>query len=96
MRSEFAQILAGEQVMSKRPAPLAALLRAMPGIDVAALDAPRRSVGICAAGGGDTRGRRRSAWRELLRWLVVAQLQVVDEPVLARIDKLGLQSKESE
>jgi hypothetical protein len=53
-------------------------------------------VGICAAGGGDTRGRRRSAWRELLRRLVVAQLQVVDEPVLARIVKLGLQSKESE
>jgi hypothetical protein len=53
-------------------------------------------VEIYEAGGGDTRGRRRSAWRELLRRLVVVQLQVVDEPVLARIYKLGLQSKESE
>jgi uncharacterized Ntn-hydrolase superfamily protein len=36
------------------------------------------------------------AWRELLRRLVAAQLLEVDEPVLARIDKLGLQTEETE
>jgi len=36
------------------------------------------------------------AWRELLRRLVAAQLLVVEDPVLARIDKLGLQREETE
>jgi len=36
------------------------------------------------------------AWRELLRRLVAAQLLVVEAPVLARIDKLGLQREETE
>jgi uncharacterized Ntn-hydrolase superfamily protein len=36
------------------------------------------------------------AWRELLRRLVAAQLLEVDEPVLARIEKLGLRTEETE
>jgi formate dehydrogenase maturation protein FdhE len=36
------------------------------------------------------------AWRELLRRLVAAQLLEVDEPVLARIEMLGLQTEETE
>lgn len=36
------------------------------------------------------------AWRELLRRLAAAQLLVVDEALLARLDRLGLQTEETE
>jgi uncharacterized Ntn-hydrolase superfamily protein len=36
------------------------------------------------------------AWQELLRRLAAARLLVVDKPVMAQIEKLGLQAKEAE
>jgi hypothetical protein len=51
MRTEFAQIPEEEQVMPKWLVPLAALLLAMPGMHVAALD-------VIRVVGGDLRSRQ--------------------------------------